>query len=237
MYRSILLLLSFTFCAEGFLTAQEQESHSTIQPNWEQDLQRRHDELVKTNGSGTDATLRAQLLAMIIKDQDARGFKGGAPKDKEKLVMASNLDEIDATLTAQLKEIVAAHGWPTIALVGLNASNGALLMLTHSHDHEWQLSLLPLLEKLANASKIDGSALATVIDVELISEGKPQRYGERFKFVDGKMEMYAVEDPAGLDARRARMFLPPIDAYKQALSEMYHLQLTDQIAMPEAKQP
>lgn len=94
-----------------------------------------------------------------------------------------------------MKTIVAAHGWPTIALVGIDASNGALLMLTHSHDHAWQLSLLPQLEKLANTDKIDGSALAPVIDVQLISEGKPQRYGERFKAAEGKMEMYVVEDP------------------------------------------
>lgn len=237
MNSLVLLVFLFAVCFEGFRPAQGQEAHSTIRPNWERDLKRRHDELVKTNGPGTDAALRGQLLAMIVKDQDARGFKNGAPKDKEKLIMASNLDEIDATLTAQLKKIIAAYGWPTIALVGIDASNGALLILTHSHDHAWQLSLLPLLEKLANANKIDGSALATVIDVELISEGKPQRYGERFKFVDGKLEMYVVEDPAGLNSRRERMFLPPIDAYKQAMSEMYHLQVTDQIAMPEAKRP
>jgi len=237
MHSLVLLVFLFAIWVESLRPVQEQEAHSMIQPNWERDLERRHDELVKINGPGTDANLWGQLLAMIVKDQDARGYKNGAPKDKEKLVMTSNLDEIDATLTAQLKKIVAAHGWPTIALVGIDASNGALLMLTHSHDHAWQLSLLPRLEKLANTDKIDGSALAPVIDVQLISEGKPQRYGERFKFVEGKMEMYVVEDPAGLNDRRKRMFLPPIDVYKQMISEGYHVQVTDQVAMPEAKQP
>src|ERR1700682_3293596 len=89
---------------------------------WEVDLQRRHDALIQANGPGTDIALREKLLAMVAKDQDARGFKDGAPKDKKKLVMAANLDEIDAALTAELKEVVAAHGWPTIALAGIDAS-------------------------------------------------------------------------------------------------------------------
>jgi hypothetical protein len=211
---------------------------------WEVDLRRRHDALIHTNGAGTDAALREKLLAMVAKDQDARGFRDGAPKDKKKLVMAANLNAIDAALTAELKEVVAAHGWPTIALAGIEASNGAMLILTHSRDHAWQLSLLPQLEQLADDGKIDGSGLAVVIDKELVSEGKLQRYGSQFKFVPGGMAMYAVEDPAGLEVRRARVFLPPMDAYKQMMSEIYHLKATNQIVMatppaktPEARQP
>lgn len=206
---------------------------------WEVDLRRRHDALIQTNGAGTDAALREKLLAMVAKDQDARGFRNGAPKDKKKLVMAANLNEIDAALTAELKEVVAVHGWPTIALAGIDASNGAMLILTHSRDHAWQLSLLPQLERLADDGKVDGSGLAVVIDKELVSEGKLQRYGSQFKFVQGGMAMYAVEDPAGLDARRARVFLPPMDTYKQTMAEIYHLKATNQIVMatPPAKTP
>jgi hypothetical protein len=204
---------------------------------WEVDLQRRHDALTQANGPGTDSALRDQLLAMVAKDQDARGFKDGAPKDKKKLVMAANLGEIDTALTAELKAVVAAHGWPTIALVGIEASNGAMLILTHSRDHEWQSSLLPQLEQLADDGKIDGSSLALVVDKELVAKGKPQRYGSQFKFVDGGMGMYEVEDPGGLDGIRARVFLPPMEVYKRMLSEMYHLKATNKIvrATPPVK--
>jgi len=225
-------------------TAKPEAGQHEDAPAWETDLKQRHEELVRVNGPGTDTALRDQLLAMAAKDQDARGYKDGAPKDKQKLVMAANLGEIDAALTAQLKEVVAAHGWPTIALVGIEASNGAMLVLTHSRDHAWQLSLLPQLEQLADNGKIDGSSLALVVDKELVSEGKLQRYGSQFKLVQGGMAMYAVEDPGGLDARRARLFLPPMDAYKQIMAEMYHLKATNQIVMAtppvkaaEEKQP
>jgi hypothetical protein len=212
-----------TPAAKPAAEADEQE------PAWMADFARRHAELVQMNGSGTDAALRDRLLAMNETDQNARGISHGQPIDKEKLKVSTNVAEIDAQLTAQLKEIVAKSGWPTIGLVGLDASNAAMLILTHTADHAWQLSLLPQLEALADTKKIDGSALALVIDKELVSEGKLQRYGSQFKFVDGQMAMYGVEDPGGLDARRARVLLPPMDWYKQMLSQMYHLKASNKI--------
>src|ERR1700738_401096 len=162
----------------------------------EVDLQRRHDALIQANGPGTDSALRDQLLAMVAKDQDARGFKkDGAPKDKTKLLMAGHLGEIDTALTAEWKAVVAAHGWPTIALVGIEASNGAMLILTHSRDHAWQSSLLPRLERLADDGKIDGSSLALVVDKELVAKGKPQRYGSQLQFVDGGRAWCGVGGP------------------------------------------
>ncbi len=159
---------------------------------------------------------------------------GPGAKNKDKVEIASNLAEIDAALTAQLKKIVAERGWPTIALVGYDASNAAMLILTHTPDHAWQVSLLPQLENLADANRIDPSALATVIDKELVNEGKLQRYGTQFKYVDGAIAMYGVEDPGGLDRERAEVMLPPLDVYKQQLGAMYHLKVTNQIVMAHA---
>jgi hypothetical protein len=198
-------------------------------PAWMADFDRRHQELIDRNGPGTDTELRDELMAMLEIDQNARGLSHGKPADKDKLQIKGSVAQIDAQLSTQLKEIVEKKGWPTIAMVGFDASNAAMLILTHSADHAWQASLLPELEALADSGKIDGSALALVIDKELVSEGKLQRYGTQFKFVDGAMAMYGVEDPGGLDARRARVFLPPMDYYKQRLSEMYHLKASNKI--------
>ena len=239
MTRSIVLLLSLSLFVPSVLTAQNPAAKSDVEPAWKVDLERRHDELIQRNGPGTDAALRDQLLAMADRDQSARGIEHGQPKNKEKLEMATNLSEIDAGLTTELKDIVTRNGWPTIGLVGIEASNGAMLILTHTADHAWQLSLLPQLETLADDGKIDGSRLALVIDKELVSEGKLQRYGSQFKMLDGAMAMFGVEDPGTLDARRAKVFLPPMEVYKQLLSEMYHVKTTDKVvsATPPAQAP
>ncbi|HSY36626.1 MAG TPA: DUF6624 domain-containing protein [Acidobacteriaceae bacterium] len=190
---------------------------------WRNDLAARRAELIKRNGAGTNVALRDKLVAMYARDQEARGAGTGQPAYTAKTAA------VDAELTTELKGIVARHGWPTIAMVGFDASNDAMAMLTHTRDHAWQLALVPRLERLAAEGKIDGSALATVVDKELVGEGKLQRYGTQFKVVDGKMAMIAVEDPAGLDARRAMVFLMPIKAYEEMLSEQYHLKVSDAV--------
>ena len=109
-----------------------------------------------------------------------------------------------------------------------------MLILTHTKDHEWQRELLPKLQTLADTDKIDGSSLALVVDKELVAEGKLQRYGSQFKVMNGAMAMFAVEDPGGLDQRRAKALLPPLGVYKQMLSEMYHLKTSDDVVMAVA---
>jgi hypothetical protein len=207
--------------------AQEAPAAAGGDATWMNDLEARHAELIKRNGPGTDAALREKLVAMYASDQEARGAGTGQPAYTAKTA------DVDAQLTAELKTIVARHGWPTIGMVGFDASNDAMAMLTHTRDHAWQLSLVPRLERLAAEGKIDGSALAVVVDKELVSEGKPQRYGTQFKVVDGKMAMIAVEDPAGLDARRAVVFLPPIRVYEGMLETMYHLKVSSEVVEPK----
>jgi hypothetical protein len=151
--------------------------------------------------------------------------------------LAKQQRDADAALTLQLKEIVATRGWPTFRLVGVDGSGQAMLVLNHSADHTWQSKMVPRLEKLAENGEIDGSDLAMFVDKTLISAGKPQRYGMSFKFLDGKMQMYTVEDPGNLAERRERAMLPPLAVYKHMLAEVYHLRETDEIAQPETMKP
>ena len=215
-------------------TAAQQEQ--ALEPAWEKAIKARRQQLIEQNGLGTDAALRTELIAMRDRGQDARGFRNGEPVDKSKVTMAANLAEIDAALTAQLKTTVQAKGWPTIALVGIEASNAAALVLTHTADHAWQESLLPELETLADQGKIDGSQLALVVDKSLVAQGKPQRYGTQFKFVEGEMRMYAVEGPGSLDDLRARTLLPPMAVYRDFMVQIYHLKMSNKVVSPTAPQ-
>jgi hypothetical protein len=223
VWAPLVLCLGMSFGA----WAQDTVAAGGGDSQWTNDMAARRAELIKRNGTGTDASLREKLVAMYASDQEARGAGTGHA------VYTAKTATVDVQLTAELKAIVARHGWPTIAMVGFDASNDAMAMLTHTPDHAWRLSLVPRLEKLAAEGKIDGAALATVVDKQLVSEGKPQRYGTQFRVADGKMAMIAVEDPAGLDARRAMVFLAPIKVYEAMLAETYHLTLSEQVV--EAK--
>jgi hypothetical protein len=216
-------LLAAMLLAPCVLVAQ------TPQAAWQAAIQRRHQELIDLNGPGTNTALHDELLKMRDEDQTARGI-GPAAAQRGHMEVAANLAEIDAALTAQLKTIVDGNGWPTIAMVGIDASNAAMLVLTHTRDHAWQESLLPQLETLADHKQIEGSALAFVIDKDLVAKHQLQRYGTQFKSLDdGSMAMYGAEDPADLDKRRALVMLPPMRVYEQQLATMYHLKVSGKI--------
>ncbi|MDE1163447.1 MAG: hypothetical protein PW792_16100 [Acidobacteriaceae bacterium] len=206
---------------------------SAQEPAWETRLGAKHEALVRDNGPGTDAELRTRLLAMRDEDQNAR-FQNIKDVAARKPADAHELAELDAKLTEELQEIVDEKGWPTVHLVGYDASQAASLILIHSPDHAWQRSMLPQLEALVQNNQIDGSQIALVVDKELVAAGKPQRYGSQFKFVDGQAMMIAVEDPAHLDERREKAMLPPLDAYKKMLGDMYHVTVSNIILAPTA---
>ncbi|WP_348267866.1 hypothetical protein P8936_01160 [Edaphobacter paludis] len=218
---AIFVALPSSLPAQSTARAATAETQSSA--NWESAIKARRQQLIQQNGQGTDTTLRSQLLAMRDKDQAVRGFSSGRSASGMTPDMLAKLPSTDAELTLELKQIVDQKGWPTISLVGIEASNAAMLILTHTADHAWQAKLLPQLEQLADARRIDASMLALVIDKELVSEGKLQRYGTQFKFVNGEMAMYGVEDPGGLDQLRARALLPPMKVYKETLAQIYHL--------------
>jgi len=214
------------------LAAVQQSASNEKPAAWEMEAKKRHDALIEKNGPGTDAALQRELLRMRDEDQAARGFTHGQKTSKPTQAMIAALSATDRRLTEELKQIVAKSGWPVISLVGIEASNGAMLILTHTADHAWQRRLLPELQTLAAEDKIDGSSLALVVDKELVAEGKQQLYGTQFKFINGKMAMYAVEDPSHLDERRAKALLPPMNVYRQVLEGIYHLQASEDVVMP-----
>jgi len=207
------------------------------QTDWQADLKRRRELLIERNGPGTNAALRVELLSMLDHDQEARGMHRAPGEESKQPKIAMNLAEIDKSLTDELKGIFEKNGWPTISLVGIEASNAAMLILTHTADHEWQRSMLPQLETLADTKRIDGSALAFVIDKDLVAHGQPQRYGSQFKLVNGEMAMYSVEDPGALDRIRAEALLPPMDVYRKQLMGIYHFPISKQIVAPAAPAP
>lgn len=190
--------------------------------DWEAQAHARSDYLKKKNGSGTDVALKQELLKMRDEDQDIRARFSSA-SEPERAQLASEMEATDKRLTARLKQIVATKGWPTIALVGADASRTASLILIHSPDNKWQAHLLPRLQKLVSADKIFGSDIATLTDKLLTSEGKPQLFGTQFQEADGKMVILPVQDPAHLEERRAKYLLPPMAVYRKLLGDLYHM--------------
>jgi hypothetical protein len=203
-------------------------------PAWMVAIGLRHQELVERNGPGTDTAMRDRLLEMLTIDQQARADVLKKSQVAGVQPDLTGLQPVDEKLTAELREIVSKNGWPTIHLVGFDASNAAMTILIHTQDQAWQRGLLPMLEHLSEEEKIDSSQLATLIDKELIAAGKRQRYGTQFKTESGHLAMFAVEEPDTVDVRRAAAMLPPLKAYKQILASAYGMPMSDDVVSPSS---
>ncbi len=169
-------------------------------------------------GSTADESLREELLRLGREDQAAReGFAGAAASGDE--AYGKRLMARDAVRTARLKEIVGTSGWPTVATVGRDGVGAAWLVLQHSPDAAWQASMLATIERAGEAGELDWMAVANLTDRVLVQSAKPQRYGQSFSLVEGRMVAHPIEDVERLEERRAARGLPPMAEYVQLLSE------------------
>ena len=153
--------------------------------------------------------LRRELIAMDLEDQRVRDelardgslFEGYHPR----------MEECHKRNAARLREIVAAHGWPTEKLVGEDGAFVAWRLLQHSiGEPEFMRSMLPILWEAARNGEIPKAQPAYLEDRIRMYEGKPQLYGSQFwPDEKGETHPYEIADPANLDQRRAEVGLEP----------------------------
>ncbi|WP_338870109.1 DUF6624 domain-containing protein [Myxococcus stipitatus] len=166
-----------------------------------------------------DPALRDELLRRMDEDQEARkalmvsNFKDEAAKVK--------LREVDARNTAWLKGVVAKVGWPGRAVAGVRGAFAAWLLVQHAdQDVAFQAEVLPMLEKAVARGEGSAKDLAYLMDRVAVNTGKPQRYGTQLEEVNGRMAPKNLEDPAGVNARRASVGLGTLEEYLAGVERM-----------------
>lgn len=182
--------------------------------------------------------LRSELIRRFKTDQAARQAtvdwekKNGANGEVvvEKLSAEQKVEYqklVDAVLaadkedTAWLKEVVAKHGWPSISMVGGEASIAAWLLVQHADaDPKFQRQCLDLMTKLPKG-EVQKDNLALLTDRVLLAEGKKQIYGTQFEITDGKLVPRDLEDPDNVDKRRAEVGLEPLAKYLENAAKFY----------------
>ena len=129
--------------------------------------------------------------------------------------LANRITAIDRANTAELKELLKIYRWFTISEFGKESDLQAWVLVQHSDkDPAFQQEVLAILTTLYKTGETSGNNYANLYDRVARKAGQPQRYGTQGQCAcPGKWEPFEVEDPAGLDARRAAVGLSPMDAY------------------------
>jgi hypothetical protein len=174
--------------------------------------------------------LRNQLLEMQADDSNTRRrlinkgklYGPHLPKDYYNPQMAA----VHKRNNAQMRAIIAEHGWPGKSLVGEDGSEAAWKLVQHAVlDPDIQEMCLPLLEAAVKVGEAEGQHLAMLTDRILMQKGEPQIYGSQFVGgEDGSLVPYTIADPEGVDERRASVGLPPLDEIKRQLQARVNLE-------------
>jgi len=144
---------------------------------------------------GRDERLRAELLTLATRPAD--------PASAERLWAV--LDDLEA--------------WPGVRLVGEEGAHAAWL-IAQLGDRGLQERALEHLEVAVDIGDAPPAHYACLLDRVAMATGKPQRYGSQMVVgEDGDLTSWPIEDPAGVDARRAQMGLGPLAAHTAMLRE------------------
>jgi len=166
-----------------------------------------------------DEALHAALISRGRQDQAVREvFLAGHHQDTTDL---RRMADVDADNTSFLKKIVAERGWPGRSLAGRDGAEAAFLILQHSPDTTFQAKMLPLLEKGVASGEVEGQHLALLTDRVAVHRGQKQVYGTQASVVNGRFVLDPIADSANVDARRAKVGMPPVAAYMRILDSLY----------------
>lgn len=114
---------------------------------------------------------------------------------------------------SRLAQIVDAHGWPGLRLVGPEAADAAWSIARRAVGSRPECgSWLPPLHDAAVLGEADPRHFATLADAVAAAAGDPQPYGTLATLAaDGEVEFSTpLADPPGLQARRDELGLPSL---------------------------
>lgn len=124
---------------------------------------------------------------------------------------------------AWLRQVLAAHGWPGVSLVGERGSRCASLIAQLAEDDlELQRQCQVALERAVAEGDASARDLAYLTDRLRAAQGLPQIYGTKFLADSGGgLEPYPIDDPDNVDLRRAALGLTSLAQYASDLRRQY----------------
>ena len=169
------------------------------------------------------SALRAELLRRYGADSAVReALTVSMRANASDSAIIRRMIDIDTANTAWLAREIARTGWPARAAVGADGVSAAFLLVQHAdRDTAFQIRMLPLIERALAAGEISGQEMALFSDRIATARGLLQTYGTQADLRDGRAFVKPIRDSATVDLRRARLGLPPLQAYIRILDSVY----------------
>ena len=169
------------------------------------------------------ADARHELEERGQRDQRVReGFGAGGRIDSAQAIAMARTDSSNSSW---LNAYVARWGWPTSAQVGREAVEAAFLIVQHAvHDTAFMRAMLPHIQDAYRRGDLDGGSVAMLTDRLEVKAGRRQIYGTQLSLQNGRWVLDPIADSTGVDARRARMGLPPLADYLRLVDSVFRVE-------------
>jgi hypothetical protein len=155
------------------------------------------------------------LAARRAIDQRLREAFVAATSEERSGELGAELRLVDEDNTAFLKAWVAEHGWPRISEVGEEVAFDAWLLAQHAdHAPAFQEDVLQRMGTLVEEGEAKAKEYAYLWDRVALARDRPQRYATQGACQGPRWEPADLEEPEGIEARRAEFGLGSLDAYR-----------------------
>jgi hypothetical protein len=120
----------------------------------------------------------------------------------------------DSINTVRVTSIIDKYGWLGADVVGDLGNSTFFAVIQHS-DLKTQEKYLPMMRDAVKNGKARADQLALLEDRVALKEGRRQIYGSQLGMdpITKKTYVCPLEDPGNVDARRAKVGLPPMQEY------------------------
>ena len=165
--------------------------------------------------TGRDQFTRNLLIAQIGRE---------LPNETREPLIATNaalIDTIDRENTDAVVELIEQYGFEALHAASPTISSLITGIVHHGGTTEERRTLLAQIEPMALAGDYSGQQYALMFDRLALREDRPQRFGTQTHCVDGRLEIYTLENEAQVDQWRSDMGLSALPQYFQSLLQSY----------------
>ncbi len=173
-------------------------------------------------GRDREQAVRAELQATqerLLARYAEEGIQASPWQDPELQPVVARMHGIDRENSRRLKDLLADIGWIDAARFGAAANESAFLIVQHCGNLAMLRSVVAALQaEFAAGHAAAGPRYALMHDRLMLERGGQQRYGSQLHpRADGSLHFPRLEDPAGVDERRAAVGLESLDDYAERM--------------------
>lgn len=182
-----------------------------------------------------DQRYRAMLFdPRLTRRPDSLAAVLGVAQEALNRAIMTQMVRTDATNLARVQAILAQYGYPGKSLVGAPTNEAAWYVIQHAPDLIPQY--LPMMKAAAEAGELPFSRYATMLDRQLMFEGKEQLYGTQARSdTHNTYFIWPIQQPAQVNQRRQQAgFTTTVEENAAQLHVTYKvLTLADVANMPK----